>query len=493
MYNKNDIINYNWMPCVADWSLDHSEEFYISNQVSKQCSPPELNEETAPSVAKGDIVFVKTDYLKNGYFQREILPKIQNPFTLVSGISSYTVDDHQPILDNPFVTRWFCTNPPVNHLSHDKIYPLPIGFEEKERPGGDQEFLQRLYKTKFTNKKSKILLPYHNIETNYERKQIVETLQNLPFVEYVPEKLPFKDYMKLLSEYAACFCIEGAGQDVHRHYECAIVDTIPIISCGSNQWVLNSCGIPSIAIRDWLKTDWLKFYDSVLHGKIVSTFESTFWGKSKKVDLTINRFAERITESYDTSSSEWEKKDVYLNLGYDKVSKSEVHEPLVRQLKKMSHIKTVIDVGCGNGRALLSILDHDIKYIGIDSNKYCIEKAKEHFGDDSKFFDLNVETDDLKSLPSGKKEETLVYFDGTLPMFYDPKSVLCKFSGICDYMLFNRTNLFDVLRDEPHRWGGMENHSPRWRLTISYLTESLEDWSWIGMGDGVFYMEKINE
>ena len=49
MLKGDDIINYNWMPCVADWSLDHSEDFYKSAGVSKQCSPPELNEETASS------------------------------------------------------------------------------------------------------------------------------------------------------------------------------------------------------------------------------------------------------------------------------------------------------------------------------------------------------------------------------------------------------------------------------------------------------------
>lgn len=484
------------MPCFADWSLDHSEEFYIINQVSKQCSPPELNEETAPSVAKGDIVFVKTDYLKNSYFQQEILPKIQNPFTLVSGISSYTTDDYQTIINNPLVVKWFCTNPPVpkNPLDHSKIYPLPIGFEEKERPGGDQEFLKRLYETKFTNKKSKILLPYHNIETNYERKQIVELLKDLSFVEYVPEKLSFKKYMKLLSEHAACFCIEGAGQDVHRHYECAIVDTVPIISCGSNEWVLDSCGIPHVGIDNWLTEDWIKFSDDLSRRLIVPKFKPSYYEKVKRVDLTINRFAERITGSYDTSINEWEKKDVYLYHGYDKINTSDVHTPLVRQLETMSQIKTVVDVGCGNGRSLSSILEfdvnYDIKYVGIDSNKYCIEKAKEHFDGDSKFFKFNIENDDLKSLPLGKKEETLVYIDCVLPMLYNPKGVLCKLSGVCDHMLFNRTPLFDVLYEGRHRWDGMEKDSPNWRLTISYLKESLEDWSWTDMGNNVFYMEK---
>ena len=103
------------MPCIADWSMDCSDEFYRSNSVSRICSPPYLTENTINDVKENDIIFVKTDYLKSNYFQLEVLPRIKVPFRLVSGISSYTVDNYQPIIDNELCTKWFCTNPPMEH------------------------------------------------------------------------------------------------------------------------------------------------------------------------------------------------------------------------------------------------------------------------------------------------------------------------------------------------------------------------------------------
>ena len=62
--------------------------------------PPDLTENSINDVKENDIIFVKTDYLKSNYFQTEVLPRIKVPFKLVSGISSYTVDNYQPIIDN---------------------------------------------------------------------------------------------------------------------------------------------------------------------------------------------------------------------------------------------------------------------------------------------------------------------------------------------------------------------------------------------------------
>jgi len=272
------------MPCFADWSLDHSEEFYISNQVSKQCSPPELNEETAPSVAKGDIVFVKTDYLKNSYFQQEILPKIQNPFTLVSGISSYTTDDYQPILDNPFVTRWFCTNPPIKH---EKVTGLPIGFEEKERDGGNQITLRKFLNSKSDDMINKILLPYHTASTNPIRQKSIEYLKTLDFVDVQEEKLSFHEYLKLLSKYKYCICLEGAGYDTHRNYECLLVGSVPIMKKSNVKFIYDDWNLPSIFLDNWEDVN-QSFFTNISNDNYDFSNCSTF--------LMINTHMEKIRE-----------------------------------------------------------------------------------------------------------------------------------------------------------------------------------------------------
>ena len=219
---------------------------------------------------------------------------------MVSGISSYTVDDWECILENPYLYRWYSTNPPVNPRSHDKMYTLPIGFEEKEREGGDQEFLKSLYKKRFTDKKKRILLPYHDFKTNSKRKQYYDKIKKYDLVDHISEKMSFKDYMNLLSQYEYCICLAGAGNDVHRHYECAIVDTVIISiddnrSSASNHWVLLDYNIPHVI--------WLDGYDGLDTAYEVMKIAppSPFCGKPRdkdvpKVSLTIDSVVKRITD-----------------------------------------------------------------------------------------------------------------------------------------------------------------------------------------------------
>ena len=284
MLKGDDIINYNWMPCVADWSLDHSEDFYKSAGVSKQCSPPELNEETASSVAAGDIVFVKTDYLKSSYFQRMILPKIQNSFTLISGISSYTVDDYQTILNNPLVVKWFCTNPPVKDK---KVIGLPIGFEERERDGGNQTILRKFLNSKSDDMINKIILPYHTASTNPIRQRTIEYLKTLDFVDVQDEKLSFHEYLKLLSKYKYCICLEGAGYDTHRNYECLLVGSVPIMKTSNIKLIYDDWNLPSIFLDNWENIN-ETFFDNILHDNYDFSNCNKFF--------MINTHTERISE-----------------------------------------------------------------------------------------------------------------------------------------------------------------------------------------------------
>ena len=129
-----ELINYNWMPTVANHCWDASPNFYATAGVSRLHNH---SKPTPENIRENDILFVKTDYLYDHTFQTEFLPRIRKKFTLVTGISSYNVQGKEAaILNNSNVKHWFCTNPP--DINHKKIIPLPIGFEEKERAGGNQ-------------------------------------------------------------------------------------------------------------------------------------------------------------------------------------------------------------------------------------------------------------------------------------------------------------------------------------------------------------------
>ena len=213
------------MPAIADHVMDRSEEFYKDAGVSRLHNKGHFD---PTDVQEGDIIYVKTDYIFHPYFQNEILPKIKNPFKLISGISSYHIGSngdlsYQQILQNPNLIKWSCTNPP--DILHDKIIPLPIGFEEKERPGGNQDIIisHNRQSTLHSNKKNKILLPYHTFNTHPERQKCFEKLSQLPFIDTQRSKLGWSEYMNLLDEYQFVICLEGSGPDVHRNYECLTV------------------------------------------------------------------------------------------------------------------------------------------------------------------------------------------------------------------------------------------------------------------------------
>tara|TARA_R110002051_G_C8725005_1_gene497213 strand:+ start:707 stop:1558 length:852 start_codon:yes stop_codon:yes gene_type:complete len=242
-----DLINYNWMPTIADHCLDLGEDFYASAGVSRLHKHPPLAPE---SVEENDIVFVKTDYIFNGEFQREYLPRIKNKFTLVTGISSYSVEGKcSEIINNSFVRHWFCTNPP----SPNEILPLPIGFEEKERVGGNQSVLNNamLSTPEWADKSDKLYLPYHDVGTNPKRDSQVRFLSSLSYVEAETERLEFSQYLNKMSKYKYILCLSGAGDDTHRNYEALLVGSTPVMLTTPLKRVFDYYNLPSVFLREW--------------------------------------------------------------------------------------------------------------------------------------------------------------------------------------------------------------------------------------------------
>lgn len=257
-------IHYNWMPAVCDWAIDLPTEFYrgVGIKEPHQCPFPNPLE-----MKDGDRIFVKTDFLKNGWFQQQVMPHIKTRFTLVSGISSFSVDIWQDIVDNPLLIKWYSTNPAAKH---EKIVGLPIGFEEFDRLGGNQDLIKKARQTAFgIDKTNRILLPYHTVENNPIRAAHIEHLKSLPFVEVQTEKLPFYDYLILLSRYRYCICLEGSGYDTHRNYECNLVDTVPIMISSPVRFIYEDWNLPGVFVDRWQDVDLYKYnYSHFRHGNV---------------------------------------------------------------------------------------------------------------------------------------------------------------------------------------------------------------------------------
>jgi len=239
------------MPTVADHVLDFDDSFYINLGISRLHKKDDLD----PSkVKEGDIVFVKTDYIYHGEFIK-ILKLIKNKFTLISAGSSYNVSLGHPsyldILNSDKVKYWFCTNPP--NIDRPKLIAMPIGFEEKEREGGDQEVIKKHWdnKLRWEDKINKLYLSYHTLGNNPNRDKNINHLSSLDFVHVERNKLPFDKYLDEVGKYKYTICLEGSGFDTHRNYESLLVGSIPLMINSSVKKVYKDWNLPSIFVDEW--------------------------------------------------------------------------------------------------------------------------------------------------------------------------------------------------------------------------------------------------
>ena len=108
---------------------------------------------------------------------------------------------------------------------------MPIGFEEKEREGGDQEVIKKHWdnKLRWENKINKLYLSYHTLGNNPNRDKNINHLSSLDFVHIERKKLPFDKYLNEVDKYKYTICLEGSGFDTHRNYESLLVGSIPIM------------------------------------------------------------------------------------------------------------------------------------------------------------------------------------------------------------------------------------------------------------------------
>jgi len=264
------IINYNYMTKPAKHCIDMSNDWYIKHGVTRGNN----NEFDLQNMLHGDILFVKTDFVFNGTFVNKCLKHIDKKFILVTGVSSYSIDEGDPsykqILNSPYLIKWFCTNPPTKR--HPKIEWLPIGFEEPERKGGNIEILNDFYNIKhdWNDKKDKIYIPFHGNTFN-TRSEIIDLVSKNDFVEVESNRLEFSEYLLKLSNYKYVLSLRGAGWDCHRHYECLLVNSVPIMDGGPimRNFALNN--IPVMDISDINKTIFDKTWDFTASKQLLQT------------------------------------------------------------------------------------------------------------------------------------------------------------------------------------------------------------------------------
>ena len=282
-------ICYNWMPLVADHVVDLPNDLYIRAGTSRLHNADSFE---PGDVKDGDLIFVKTDFIVNGSFRSRYMNKIDSSFNLITGASSYSLDlnqeEYQLVVRDSRLNKWFCTNPPL--LTNEKLVSLPIGFQEPDRPGGNQLMLSRIadMQTPFEEKKDKIFLPYHDLTTNPARKQLVKKLGSLPFVEAQTTQQSLFEYYRSLDSYKFVIGIAGRGRDIHRNYETMLVGSIPI-STNTLMW-------SSFATHD-VNVVCLESWDDLDEIRYKKVLETAYNMKSNKRFLSLDTHVKYINRT----------------------------------------------------------------------------------------------------------------------------------------------------------------------------------------------------
>lgn len=243
-------INYNFMSKPAKFCLDLDDATYKLAGISR--SNP--NAFDIVDMKDGDILFVKTDFIQNGFFQTQFLPKINKRFILVTGASDYSIDsgnDIHAILNNDYLIRWFCTNP-SNFIEHNKLGWLPIGFQEKERIGGNVVLLNEKFNSykNWNDKENKIYIPYHNTANDIDRERLLAEVASNHYCVRETNKLQFGEYLDTLNNYKYVLSLRGNGWDCHRHYESLLVGSVPILQTGPIFAAFNAHNLPAIEVQE---------------------------------------------------------------------------------------------------------------------------------------------------------------------------------------------------------------------------------------------------
>lgn len=197
------------------------------------------------NIQKGDIIFVKTDFLS--FFFSEIHPRIKYPYILITHNSDYTVPQHfAHYLDDPKLFAWFGQN---IDRQHPKLFPIPIGLANHYWPHGKFQFIKELQKQ--LENKSKTIFLYINYDTstsNQRKNAALEILAKSSFA-YNPERKPFQEYLQDLAHSFFVVSPPGNGPDCHRTWESLYVGAIPIVKRSALSKLYQE--LPILQVDEW--------------------------------------------------------------------------------------------------------------------------------------------------------------------------------------------------------------------------------------------------
>ncbi len=253
-------------------SLLFSCDIYPANPHSSIANTPYLD--SIPDLLSGYVsahpstrptIYVPSDGLI--YFAKEILPRINQEFVLVSGDSDLAIHELNLgsclniLLESPLVSSWYAQN---RDYDHPKLHSLPIGMNLHNLwanplqwgggfvlPSLQELQIQTIEKNApdFLNREKKVFCNWHFSIDRADRKDCMAQIDQ-SICYFQPEPLPMATTWQMQSQYQFVLSPHGAGLDCHRTWEALLLGCIPIVKAAKLNADLFS-ELPVIIVNDW--------------------------------------------------------------------------------------------------------------------------------------------------------------------------------------------------------------------------------------------------
>ena len=254
--------------------MEHLTSMVSSRGILRSCSvhnrrpvssSNQIDLDLLESHPAGGSIYICTDALQR--FASEFVPKISQPFTLVSGDSDLPVSlglIQQPelaqLLENPYLVAWHAQNLAAGH---PKLHALPIGVDyhtmvtqagfwslgTASAPAQERTRIDELCtSTPLGERFVAAYCSWQFVLGSVDRVECMERIdKSLCFFE--PTRVP---RCATWPRQAQCMFVvspEGVGMDCHRTWEAILLGCIPIVKRNALSSLFSD--LPVIVVDDW--------------------------------------------------------------------------------------------------------------------------------------------------------------------------------------------------------------------------------------------------
>jgi len=230
-------------------------------------------------------IYLNTIYLP--YFIANILPKINNKFTLVSGDSDLTVPENilnssylDFLLNNTYLIKYYSQNLILNN---NKCFQLPIGLDYHTIYNIRDVYLRQEHELSEPIEQEKILKNIKNNSQPYYERELkifvnfslsndrfnerLESIKTIPFnlLSITLEKYPRTIIWNTMSRFSFVLSPKGNGIDCHRTWEILCLGCIPIVKRHEFNELFND--LPILIVDEWSDINEQLLKDTIIEFK----------------------------------------------------------------------------------------------------------------------------------------------------------------------------------------------------------------------------------